>query len=197
MKQINIFIILIFIAIASWFIYDYVVDNNEDYSRPAQIDELRRMVKLNSMQIHDEIVYKDTVDNFVIVLNTSVNIIIGFDVKNLQWYTEGDTMFVVMPNPTIEKYQVGKERCLDIYDLREGNMVNVANTLIRPTINSAQSAELHNRLSKYIDKTIEREHYAEKAKKNAMTNLAKLFYAFKKNIVIIDKSSEDIILEND
>ena len=191
MKQINIFIILVCVIVASWLTYSYVFADKTDYSHPGKIEEIRQMVKLNSLQMQEEIIYCDTLDYTGVVINTHANIVVGFDVETLQWFSRGDTMFVVMPEATVEKYQLGKERCIDVYDIRDPGFLDKT-AFIKPTINSAQSTELHKRIERYIDRKIEQDGLAEKAKTVAMQNLAKLLSAFKDKIVIIDHLPDNI-----
>lgn len=191
MKQINIFIILVCAIVATWFIYSYATSDDVDFSQRSQIDEIRRMVKLNSLQMQEEVIYCDTLDYTGVVVNSQVNIVVGFDVEHLQWFASGDTMFVVMPPATVEKYQLGKERCVDVYDIRDPGFFD-KRVFVRPTINSAQSTELHKRIEKHVDRIIERENLVERAKILAMSNLAKLLSAFKEKIVIIDHLPENI-----
>lgn len=187
MKQINIFIVLVFIAITSWITYRYVIDNNANTDHRGQIDDIRRLVKLNSMQITDEIIYQDTLDDIVAIISTDVNIIIGFNIEHLQWQYANDTLFVIMPQATIDKYQVGKERCLDAYKLNG----TYEELLLTPTLSAKQSTQLRLNMSKHIDNEIIRNKYVEKARTQAMTNLAKLFAAFNQNVQIIDKPLDD------
>lgn len=191
----RILITLSAIAIA-YFAYKAYAKEEDEMSEKrvsAAIAEVKQMVRLNSFQANEEIIYKDTIDNLGVVYAIEVNIRIGFDIDNLHYDKRGDKLIIEMPKAKIEKYQVGHERLLDAYNTTViGRIGNIGND---PTPNGTQSMILHGRISHYIDKIIEERGYEETARNIAMENLAKLFYAMQGDIVITDNLDTEKVLQ--
>lgn len=160
----------------------YKVYNNQttDYGSPASIESIKQMVKLNAMELTDEVVYCDTIDKIGFVYAMEVRIIIGFDIENLKWRNDSGRIVVSMPEPIVETYQTNKAQCLDVYYINP-----MKDFVLTPNISSTMSLRIHKQLVEYIDKEVVRRNYADKARKTAFDNLQKLFSAM--NVTIVDE----------
>lgn len=160
----------------------YKVYNNQtaDFGSPASIESIKQMVKLNAMELTDEVVYCDTIDKIGFVYAMEVRIIIGFDIENLKWRNDSGKIVVSMPEPIVETYQTNKAHCLDVYYINP-----VKDFVLTPNISSTMSLRIHKQLVEYIDKEVVRRNYADKARKTAFDNLQKLFSAM--NVTIVDE----------
>lgn len=159
----------------------------------ARIDEIRQMVKLNSLQAQEDIVYKDTIDNLYVVYSISVNIMVGFDVENIRYKVIDDRLLVELPEPKVTFYQNGKEQLLDIYELSLGGKIHEwTNIGYEPNLSGTQSMRLHGKIVKHIENVIAHKHYDAQARDMAMRNLANLFYALQGNVTIVDNIDNTI-----
>lgn len=179
---------LVFPALAVYSIGSFLGkdETTEQYSE-ARINEIRQMVKLNSLQAQENIVYKDTIDNMFVVYGIDVNIVVGFDVDNMRHKVIDNTLVVELPKPNISFYQNGKEQLLDIYELSLGGKIHEwTNIGYAPNLSGTQSMRLHGKIAQYIEETITRKHYERKAQETAMHNMANLLYALQGNVMIVE-----------
>lgn len=172
------------IIIALVIVIGYQVYHNQttDYEQNANIETIRQMVKLNTLELTDEVVFCDTIDNIGVVYATEIRILIGFDIENLKWNKDNDSIIVTIPDATVDIYQTGKEQYLDSYHINP-----IKDIILSPTITSTQSIEIHRRIAKHIEAEVIRRDYAGKARKTALLNLQKLFSTM--GIKIIDKEN--------
>lgn len=172
------------IIIALVIVIGYQVYHNQttDYEQNANIETIRQMVKLNTLELTDEVVFCDTIDNIGVVYATEIRILIGFDIENLKWHKDSDSIIVTIPDATVDIYQTGKEQCLDSYHINP-----IKDIILSPTITSTQSIEIHRRIAKHIEEEVIRRDYTGKARKTALLNLQKLFSTM--GIKIIDKEN--------
>lgn len=161
-------------------VYCYSLYNNinEEYDTPASIDAVRQMVRLNSMELTDEIVYCDTIDSIGVIYATEIRVIVSFDIETLNYKTDSGRVTLVMPEPQLNIFQTGKEQCLDTYHTDA-----MTELLINPEITSTQSIKIHQRIREHVDAEVKRRGYAERASEIAFSNLQKLFGAM--NITLL------------
>ena len=100
------------IIIALVIVIGYQVYHNQttDYEQNANIETICQMVKLNTLELTDEVVFCDTIDNIGVVYATEIRILIGFDIENLKWHKDSDSIIVTIPDATVDIYQTGKRR---------------------------------------------------------------------------------------
>lgn len=153
---------------------------SQEYDTAVNIETVRQIVKLNTMELTDEIVYCDTVDDIGVVYATEIRVVIGFDIENLNWQQDSGLVVIEMPEPTINVYQTGKEQCLDTYHINA-----VKDFIMNPAISSSQSILIHKRISEHIDAEVVKRDYASKARKTAFDNMQKLFAAM--NIKLVER----------
>lgn len=204
-KIIKILLIILLIAIIASYILPLAVpalavysigsfisrdESSVSYSE-AQINEIKQMVKLNSLQAQEDIVFKDTIDNMYVVYDIDVNIVIGFDVDNLRYKVINNRLVVELPQPKVSIYQNGKEQLLDIYELTlSGKIHEWTNIGYSPNLSGTQSMRLHGKIAKYIEDFVARKHYENKAREMALHNLANLFYALQGDVTIVESIAQ-------
>ena len=69
---------------------------------PARVGEIQQMVKLSTLEIMTDEIFKDTVQIKGVVSRVRAHVYIGFDIENLPMTERGDTLFVQLPREIIE-----------------------------------------------------------------------------------------------
>lgn len=78
-------ILITLIVVAVIWVYKMIFTTNVSYDNLTRITNVKEMVRLNSLKVMDEFVYKDTIDDVGVVYNIKANIIIGFDLDSLKY----------------------------------------------------------------------------------------------------------------
>lgn len=177
-------ILITLIVVAVIWIYKMIFTTNVSYDNLTRITNVKEMVRLNSLKVMDEFVYKDTIDNVGVVYNIKANIIIGFDLDSLKYKETDGGLEIELPNTNVISIYSEGEDLLDNYDITYGDFFG------EPDINSKQWQIIRSNIKEYIKQEVINKGYVQTSRKNALENLAKLCHALKGNVTVIDKEPE-------
>lgn len=177
-------ILITLIIVAVIWIYKMIFTTNVSYDNLTRITNVKEMVRLNSLKVMDEFVYKDTIDNVGVVYNVKANIIIGFDLDSLKYKETDGGLEIELPNTNVISIYSEGEDLLDCYDITYGDLFG------EPNINSKQWQIIRSNIKEYIKQEVINKGYVQIARKNALDNLTKLCHVLKGNVTVIDKERE-------
>ncbi|GEM_PF-1071704 len=149
---------------------------------PADIQEIRQAVKLSTLDITSEEIYRDTINGKGIVSKLKARIYIRFDIEHIPMFEQGDTLIVQLPPEVIEIYESSQDgyQVIDVWHLRfPDNWVNIP-------FSSSEENIIKERIKQKIRKQMYEKGYVQRARKNAVHSLATLFSKFRKKVVIVD-----------
>lgn len=172
----------VLIALVCWLFYRSCSNKSNKRILPAKMEEIKQTVKLSSLEIITEEIYKDTINNKIAVSRTRSKTRINFDIENLEMLEQGDTTVIFLPPEIIEIFESSN----DGYQLLDVWHVQHPDDPINITLTNAEENEYKRRAKKYITQQMYDKGYVTRARQNAMNSLVKLFSGFKDNILIID-----------
>ncbi len=85
----------------------------------AQINDIRDMVKLCTLEIVDEVALKDSINGKWLFAKSRITGRVGFDLERLEFKQRGDTLVVVLPPETVEVREstaTGSYEVIDSWD---------------------------------------------------------------------------------
>lgn len=139
--------IVALIGVAAYLFLIYP-QNNVTVSK-GQINKIKTMVELCTIDFYNEVPVKDTIANWVLFGKQKQRGSISFDLENMQINSEGDTVKIVLPPELIEIMEATDDNSWESVDSKDLRMLRWADA----------PAELWNL-----------------AKKNALENSTKLLY---------------------
>ena len=150
---------------------------------PAQIEEIEKIVKLSTLEITSEEIFKDTVNIKGVVSRVKSKIYIEFDIENIPTVVQNDTLFVQLPREIINVYEATDDgyQVLDVWNTQMPDEP-------APTpLNTEEENIIKNRLKQRIVERMYERGYVKRARENALRSLAAFFGKFKDKVVIIDQ----------
>ena len=174
-------IVLILLTIIGYFAYNRMKQTNTN-TFPAKIETIRQVVKLSTLDITTEEIFKDTINIKGIVSRVKARVYIHFDLENIPMIEQGDTLFVQLPPEIIDIYEstADASQILDVWYL----------TFPDEPVNTPLSTDEENRIKRRYKQRIEEQMYekgyVKKARENALHSLAVLFSKFRDKVVIVD-----------
>ena len=84
----RVLLILIACVLGIW-VWKMIFTTNVSYDNLTRISHIKEMIRLNTFEMVNEFVYKDTLDDIGVVYNIKSRITIGFDLDSLK-YRETD-----------------------------------------------------------------------------------------------------------
>lgn len=177
----KILLILIACLLGIW-VWKMIFTTNVSYNNITRITNVKEMIRLNTLDIVDEFVYKDTLDETGVVYIVKSKITIGFDLDNLKYSESNGVLEVELPPANNIEIHSLDCRLLDCY-----NTGYTGDLFGTPDVDAEQWLQIRSNMEKYIRHEILKRGYVEKARENAKNNLAKLFNALKGDVRIIDR----------
>lgn len=178
-------IITVVIGIATFWLWKIIFTTNVSYDNITRIENVKDMIRLNSLDIVDEFVYTDTINDVGVVYNIKARVVIGFDLDNMKYKESNGVLEIELPpydNIAIHSLDC---RLLDYY-----NIGFTGDFFGKPDIGTEEWVEIRSNMQEYIKKTIIQKGYAQRARTSAINNLAKLCHALKGDVKIIDNQNE-------
>ena len=153
---------------------------------PAKVEEIRQAVKLSTLDIAMDEIFRDTINNKGVVARVKSRAYINFDIEQMQVVEQGDTLIVRLPPETIHVYESSDDgyQVLDVWTIWFPE--SFAETLL----STAEENSIKGRLKLRIENRMYEKGYVEKARENAVTSLSLLFSKFKDHIIIVDPYPE-------
>jgi len=150
---------------------------------PARVGEIQQMVKLSTLEIMTDEIFKDTVQIKGVVSRVRAHVYIGFDIENLPMTERGDTLFVQLPREIIEVREATENgyQVLDVWN------VQMPDEPVPTPLSTAEENILKRRLRRRITAQAYERGYVRRARENALRSLSALFAGFREHVVIIDR----------
>lgn len=149
---------------------------------PAKVEEIKQAVKLSTLDITTEEIFKDTINNKGVVLRIKANVYIRFDMENIPMTERGDTLFVQLPRETIDIYESSRNgyQVLDVWYLA------LPHEPVPTQLSPAEENKIKQRAKQHIENQMYEKGYVKRARENALHSLGALFSKFRDNVVILD-----------
>lgn len=140
----------------------------------ARIKSIHQMVSLCTLEIDEEMVFKDSINGKWVVARERIRGSIRYDLEKLRIDRQGDTLFVRLPEETIEIREDEAPDSYEILDYWDGD-----HTLFNRAMTAREENLLKRRWSSQIEKRIRERGYLGKARIEAMNTLVPLFNALR------------------
>ena len=92
-------LILIACVLGIW-VWKMIFTTNVSYDNLTRITHIKEMIRLNTFEMVNEFVYKDTLDDIGVVYNIKSRITIGFDLDSLKYRETDGVLEVELPPAT-------------------------------------------------------------------------------------------------
>lgn len=185
----KILLALVVCAVGVW-VWKMTFTTNVSYDNLTRITRIKEMIRLNTFEMVNEFVYKDTLDDIGVVYNIKSRITIGFDLDSLSYREVDGVLEVELPPANVIDIHSLDCRLLDCY-----NTGFTGDLFGAPDVSPQQWSRIRRDMEKYIKQEIVRKGYVERARKNAIENLAQLFHALKGDVRIIDGQPQKTDIE--
>lgn len=177
-------VLLVLSVIILWFILRLI----QDYKRqkeilPAKIEEIKSVVKLSSLGVTAEEIFKDTINGKGIVARVKANVYISFDVENMPSEMHGDTLFLQLPLEIVEVFE-SSNNGYEVYDVWN---TQFPDELIEVALTTYEENLLKQTYKQRIIERMYEKGYVKKARENAMESLVSMFSLFQENVIIVNK----------
>lgn len=150
---------------------------------PAKIEEIKQAVKLSTLDITMEDIFKDTVNVKGVVSRIKANVYIRFDIENIPMTEQGDTLIIQLPPEIIEIYESTKNssQILDVWNLQ------FPDEPVETPLSTAEENTIKRRYKQRIENQMYEKGYVKRARENALESLAVLFSRFRDQVIIVDE----------
>lgn len=157
----------------------------------ARVDEVKALMKLCTMEIHDEMAIRDSVNGKWIFARERVNGYIGFDLESMTHEMKGDTLVVYFPPEEFKVYEdVGPEsyKVLDTWSDRPFYRSG--------TLTAAEENIIKQRRADSFRAMAYRKGYVTRARRNAVSTLATLVSHFSRPVVVVDTVPDGVAVDH-
>jgi len=149
---------------------------------PAKVNEIKQAVKLSTLDITTDEIYKDTINYKGVVLKVQARVYISFDIEHIPMIEQGDTLIIQLPRETIDIYESSHNgyQVLDVWDIR------FPENWVDTPLSSSEENAIKRKLKQQIENQMYEKGYVKRARENAVNSLSVLFSKFKDHIIIMD-----------
>ncbi len=184
MKRLLLRVIILVIVIAGgtwWFSLNRSEPASPYEMSDARIDEVKTLMKLCTMEIHDEMAIRDSVNGKWIFARERVNGYIGFDLENMTHDMHGDTLVVYLPVEEVRIYEGVEPDSYKVLDTWSDRPFYQSGTLT-----AAEENIIKLRRADSFRTLAYRKGYVARARRNAVNILTALVSRFDRPVVVID-----------
>ncbi|MCM1137480.1 MAG: DUF4230 domain-containing protein [Duncaniella sp.] len=147
-------------------------------STPSTIEDVKRMVKLCALEIHDDVPMRDSINGKWIFAKGRMNGYITFDVEKMEYHMEGDTLYVTLPPEVVEIYESTDKDSYRVYDTWDKSFLGVGQ------LTTAEENILKERMKQRYVRSVYDCGYVDRARKTAIETLTNLLSHFPIPIVV-------------
>lgn len=149
---------------------------------PAKIEEIKQAVKLSTLDITTEEIFKDTVNIKGVVSRVRTRVYIHFDIEDIPLTEHGDTLIVQLPPEIIDVYEATTDgfQVLDVWNLQ------FPDEPVEIPLTNTEENMVKRKLKHRIQNQMYEKGYVKRARENAVHSLAILFSRFRDQVVVID-----------
>ena len=104
MKKFIAILVLVLAAIVGtlWWVESHRVSAD---TIPATLEDVKGMVKLCALEIHDDVPIRDSINGKWIFAKGKINGYVTFDLERMEYEVKGDTIIVMLPPEKVEIYE--------------------------------------------------------------------------------------------
>ena len=184
---IKVLVIVAVVAVIGYVVKVYVLDDHYDNFEisPASIKEVTSMVKLSTLEIHDEAILKDSINSKWLVGKESVDGAVTINLENVTIETQGDTTLVILPAEQVEVYESNDPNAYEIIDTYD-----MASTFIDREMTADEENQLKRAYKARIIAGIYDRGLVVRARANAVQTLDNLYKSLNMPVKVIDPTPE-------
>ncbi len=168
---------LLLVCMGMW-IHQYFVVDKQRTDFAAKVENVKTMVRHNSLQIIDETIFADTINNICEVYSVKARITVSYDLERMKYQFCGDTLVVELPNEVVEAHELDR-RLLDQY-YTDGKF-----HVTDPAITAAQSREIEFQMKQFVKTKMLNAEHIKRARNNELRNMVHLLHAIHKNVKVV------------
>ncbi len=177
---------LLMVCLGLWIYRFFMVDRQRtDFA--AKVENVKTMVRHNSLEVIDETIFADTVGNICEVYSIKARISVAYDLERMQYQFCGDTLVVELPKEIIEAHELDRRLLNQYYTDGKFHVTD-------PAISAAQSREMEYRMKQFVKTKMLNAEHIKRARTNELRNMVHLLHAIKGNVKVVininDPSSE-------
>lgn len=183
MKKFIAVVILVLAAIGGtlWWVESHRVSAD---AIPATIEDVKGMVKLCALEIHDDVPMRDSIDGKWIFAKGKLNGYVTFDLERMEYEVKGDTISVMLPPEKVEIYESTDKGAYRVYDAWDNTMFG------KGELTTREENILKERMKSRYVAAVYSKGYVRRARKSAVETLSKLFNHLNGVVVISDPKPE-------
>lgn len=147
---------------------------------PATIEDVKGMVKLCALEIHDDVPMKDSINGKWIFAKGRINGYITFDLEKMEYDVKGDTITVVLPPEKVEVYESTDKGAYRVYDAWDNTLFG------KGELTTREENILKERMKRRFVDAVYSKGHVRRARATAVSTLSNLFTHLNGNVVIVD-----------
>ena len=184
-KKIVIFFLVLLLAIAIglgvWVWHSEETPDDGMQLREARIKGIREMIELCTLDVHEEIAIKDSVNGKWLVARQTFEGRVRFDLDSLRVEERGDTLVVTLPPERVDVMESADKNAYKVLDSWDG-----ARVLFPRTMTAGEENIIKRRWQKKAKERIYERGYVRQAREDAKKTIISLFEATGRPVVILD-----------
>lgn len=146
----------------------------------TKLSEIKEMVKLCSLEVRDDIAFKDSINGKWIFAKSTVNGYIRFDLERLDYQLRNDSVFVILPPEEIDIYESTSDNAYEVIDTWDSSLLGLRK------LTAAEENAIKKRMAAHYKKSFYSKGYVKRARASAISTLSRLFSKMDPNITVID-----------
>lgn len=184
---IKVLVIVIVVVVIGYVVKVYVLDDHYDNFEvsPASIKKVTSMVKLSTLEIHDEAVLKDSTDNKWLVAKVTMDGAVTIDLEKVTVEEQGDTTLVMLPVEQVEVYESNDANSYEIIDTYDMKSV-----FIDREMTTNEENRLKNAFKGRVIAGIYERGLVRRARANAVQTLSDLYKSLNLPVKVVDPTPE-------
>ena len=180
MKKFIAILVLVLAAIVGtlWWVESHRVSAD---TIPATLEDVKGMVKLCALEIHDDVPIRDSINGKWIFAKGKINGYVTFDLERMEYEVKGDTIIVMLPPEKVEIYESTDKGAYRVYDAWDNTLFG------KGEITTAEENALKERMKQRYINAVYSKGYVRRARKSAKETLTKLFGHLDGTVILVDR----------
>lgn len=184
-KRFLIFVLVLLTAIAVglglWLWHSEETPDGGMQLREARIKGIKDMIELCTLDVHEELAIKDSVNGKWLVARQTIEGRVRFDLDSLKVEERGDTLVITLPPERVDILESVDKDAYKVLDSWDG-----ARVLFPRTMTTREENIIKRRWQKRAKERIYERGYVKQARDDAKKTIATLFEATGCPVVILD-----------
>lgn len=177
-----ILIVLLVIIGAIYFIRRDTTESTNMSVSETRLSEIKEMIRLCTLEVRDDIAFKDSINGKWIFARNTVNGYIRFNLEDLTYETRNDSVFVILPREEIEIYESTADNAYEVIDTWDNSLLGLGK------MTAAEETAIKKRMAERYRLSFYDKGYVSRARQSAVNTLNSLLGMMDGNIRVIDPS---------